>query len=272
MGQQSGGESPVKHLLLVAAASLSIAATQPNPAPRILIAGDSTVQTYDTTRYPQAGWGQFLGCGLAEGTPVVNRAIGGRSTKSFINEGRWDRLMAELVKGDTVLIQFGHNDATKAKPERFADPALFRDNLLRFIWETRGHGAHPVLVTPAARRSFDDKGKSRADFAEYSAVMRELAANTATPLIDLEGASRNLLDRVGPEGARAYYMNLAPGAYPAFPQGLADDTHFNELGARTMAALVAEQLTGLGVPAAARVLALRPDLERSAPLGRYACH
>jgi lysophospholipase L1-like esterase len=264
----------MKHLLLLAAASLSIAATQPAhpPVPRILIAGDSTVQTYDPTRYPQAGWGQFLGCGLADGTPVINRAIGGRSTKSFINEGRWDRLMAEVGKGDTVLIQFGHNDATKAKPERFADPALFRDNLLRFIWETRGHGAYPVLVTPVARRSFDDKGKSRADFAEYSAVMRELAASTATPLIDLEGASRNLLDRVGAEGARVYYMNLAQGAYPAFPQGLADDTHFNELGARTMAGLVAEQLAGLGVPAAARVLAQRPDLERITALRRYACH
>lgn len=248
------------------------AQAQETPAPRILLAGDSTMQTYDVAHYPQAGWGQFLACGLKPGALVINRAIGGRSTKSFIAEGRWDRLMAEIRPGDTVLIQFGHNDATRAKPERFADPALFRDNLLRFIWQARGAGANPVLVTPVARRSFDAAGKSRADFADYSAVMRELAANTATPLIDLEGASRNMIDRLGPEGARKFYMNLAVGAYPAFPQGQNDDTHFNELGARAMANLVAEQLAGLSVPGAALVMAERPDLERKTALGSYACH
>lgn len=270
----------MKRVSLLVAVCLSIVAT-PAPSatpsvgalpPRILIAGDSTVQTYDAARYPQAGWGQFLACGLSRDAIVLNRAIGGRSTKSFVNEGRWTRLMAEVRAGDTVLIQFGHNDATKAKPERYADPGLYRDYLLRFIWETRGHGAHPVLVTPVARRSFDEAGKARADFAEYSAVMRELSASTATPLIDLEGASRNMLDRVGAENARIYYMNLAPGAYPAFAAGLADDTHFTELGARTMANFVLEQLAGLDVPAARSVLGRRPDLERSTPLGSYACH
>jgi hypothetical protein len=115
-----------------------------------------------------------------------------------------------------------------------------------------------VLVTPVARRSFDAAGKARADFAEYSAVMRELAATTATPLIDLEGASRNLLDRMGADKAVVYYMNLAPGAYPAFAAGLKDDTHFTELGARAMADLVAEQLSGLSVPAARAVWQIGP--------------
>jgi lysophospholipase L1-like esterase len=255
-------------------ASTAQAQTTPQEAapPRILVAGDSTVQTYDVVHYPQAGWGQFLACGMKPGAVVLNRAIGGRSTKSFIAEGRWDRLMAEIKPGDTVLIQFGHNDATKAKPERFADPAMFRDNLLHMIWQSRGAGANPVLVTPVARRNFDEAGKSKADFADYSAVMRELAASTNTPLIDLEGASRNMIDRMGPEGARKFYMNLAVGAYPAFPQGQHDDTHFNELGARAMANLVAEQLAGLSVPAASLVMAQRPDLERKAALGNYACH
>ena len=239
---------------------------------RILLAGDSTVQDYDAVHYPQAGWGQFLACGMKPGAVVINRAIGGRSTKSFIAEGRWDRMMAELKPGDTVLIQFGHNDATVAKPERFASPALYRDNLLRFIWQARGAGANPVLVTPVARRNFDTAGKSKADFADYSAVMRDLAASTNTPIIDLEGASRNMIDRMGPEGARLYYMNLPAGTYPAFPQGQHDDTHFNELGARAMANLVAEQLAGLSVPAAPLVMAQRPDLERKTMLGRYACH
>jgi lysophospholipase L1-like esterase len=244
----------------------------PSDAGRILLAGDSTMQTYDEPRYPQGGWGQFLGCGLKNGAVVINRAIGGRSTKSFIAEGRWDRMMSEVRPGDTVIVQFGHNDATKAKPERYADPAMFRDNLLRFVWESRGHGAYPVLVTPVARRSFDAEGKARADFAEYSAVTREVAALTATPLIDLEGASRNLLDKIGPERAKALYMNLEPGAFPNMPQGLKDDTHFNELGARVMADLVAEQLAGLGVPSAQLVMAQRPDLTRKKMLGSQACH
>jgi lysophospholipase L1-like esterase len=240
---------------------------------RILIAGDSTAQSYGMERYPQSGWGQYLVCGLVPGAQVINRATAGRSTRTFIGERRWDNLMAETRPGDTVLIQFGHNDAAREKPERFADATTtFRDNLLRFVWETRGRQAVPVLVTPVARRSFWDNGQTRADFAEYSAVTRAVAELTGTPLIDLEALSRKLIADTGNEAARSLYLHYPPGQWPAFPKGIDDDTHFSEIGARRMAGLVAAALAGLPVDGAGLVAPQRPDLDRAAPLGSGTCH
>ncbi len=240
---------------------------------RLFIASDSTAQTYDASRYPQAGWGQFLACGLSADATVINRAIGGRSTRTFISEGRWDRLMADVQPGDTVLIQFGHNDSTRYRPERFADATTsFRDNLLRFVWQLRGARAVPVLLTPVARRSFDADGKAKADYAEYSAVTREVAQLSGSPLIDLEALSRALVDRTGAEAARAFYLHYPAGSFPAFPQGIADETHFSEIGARRIAGLIVDALAGLDIPAARLALPVHPDLERGTLLGSTACH
>jgi lysophospholipase L1-like esterase len=248
-------------------------AAAPAMAQSIFIAGDSTAQTYTQARYPQSGWGQYLACGLTPGAKVINRAIAARSTRTFIAENRWDSLMAEVRPGDTVLIQFAHNDATRTKPERFADPATtFHDNLLRFVWETRGRQAVPVLVTPVIRRSIWEDGKAHADFAEWSAVTRAVAAQTNTPLIDLENSSRELVDSFGPEPARALYLHYPAGAWPAFPKGIDDDTHFSEIGARRIAGLIAAGLAALPIPAAKLVLPARPDLERTTPLGTGQCH
>ncbi|MBN2971346.1 rhamnogalacturonan acetylesterase [Roseomonas aeriglobus] len=248
------------------------AAAPAYPATRILIASDSTAMTYGADRYPQTGWGQMLTCALQPGTEVVNRAIGGRSTKSFIAEGRWDRLMAESRPGDTVLIQFGHNDASSNRPERFAPAAtLYRDNLLRMIWEAKGRGLTPVLVTPPARRSFQS-GKAKADFAAYSGVMRDLVATTGVPVLDLEGRSLALLDTTGEAASKKFYLHLTPAdKAPGFPNGLTDDTHFSELGARAMADIVAAELKGAKLPISDRVLADRPDLIRTKPLGVARC-
>jgi lysophospholipase L1-like esterase len=239
---------------------------------KIVIAGDSTAANYPASRYPQTGWGMMLGCALEPGVAVDNQAVGGRSTKSYIDEGRLDRLLAGLKPGDTVLIQFAHNDANRQKPERFVEArGAYRDNLLRFIWQIRGAGGVPVLVTPVARRSFAD-GQAKADFAEYSAVVRELATTTATPLIDLEALSRGLLDRTGFDASKRYYLHYTPkDGVAAFPEGIADDTHFSELGARRMADLVAGGLARLSLPVSASVRAKRPELTRGKPLGSSAC-
>lgn len=257
--------------VLLALAAL-LATAQSAPPPRILIASDSTAARYDANRYPQTGWGMMLACGLMPGTEVVNRAVGGRSTRTFLSEGRWDTLLAESRPGDTVLIQFGHNDASTGRPERYA-PAdtIYRDNLLRMIWEARGRGLLPVLVTPPARRSFAN-GHPVADFADYSRVMRALVVTTGVPLIDLEARSLALLDRTGEARSRALFLHYTPAdRVAAFPTGIADDTHFSELGARAMANIVAGELKGLKLPVAERVLAERPDLTRAKPLGRTAC-
>ena len=256
--------------LLVAALALAAPAQAQT---RLFIASDSTAQTYATDRYPQTGWGQMLPCGLSADAVVVNRAIGGRSTKSFIAEGRWETLLAEAKPGDVVLIQFGHNDSSSNKPERYAPAAtLYRDNLLRMIWEARGHGLVPVLVTPPVRRSFDGT-RVKADFAAYSEVMRALVSSTNTPLLDLAARSADLLQRLGPDGSRKLYLHLTPAdKAPGFPKGIDDDTHFSELGARAIADLVAQELKGLKLPIAEKVLAERQDLTRTTPLGSTACH
>lgn len=240
---------------------------------RILIASDSTAANYGVDRYPQLGWGMMLKCGLQPGVEVVNRAVGGRSTRTFISEGRWDALIAESKPGDTVLIQFGHNDASVSRPERYAPAAtLYRDNLIRMIWEARGRGLVPVLVTPPARRSFEG-ARAKADFAAYSGVMRELVVTTNTPLIDLEARSLDFVTRAGETGAKKYFLHYtAAEKLAAFPTGIADDTHFSELGARAMANLVAQELKGLKIPVADKVLAERPDLTRIKPLGGAACN
>lgn len=243
------------------------------PGSTILIAGDSTASAYKADRYPQTGWGQMLSCGLSPDVRVSNHAMGGRSTRSFLREGRWERLLGEITPGDTVLIQFGHNDATRAKPERWAPAQTdYRDNLLRFIWDARTAGGTPVLVTPVARRSFGADGKAKADFADYSAVMRDLSASTHTPLIDLEALSRAWVDRAGEAASKTYYLHYAPEDHaPGFPKGIADNTHFSEVGARNVANLVAGGLKALNLPISAKVLADRPALARITPLGKTSC-
>ncbi|WP_375289894.1 rhamnogalacturonan acetylesterase [Qipengyuania sp.] len=241
------------------------------PTPTVFIASDSTASDYAASRYPQSGWGTFIGCVL-EGVRVDNRAIGGRSTRTFIEEGRWNALRTSLKPGDTVLIQFGHNDAYKAKPERFAAPeTAYRQNLVSFIADVRAAGATPVLITPVARRSFED-GEAKADFPEYSTVVRELAESRDVALIDLETRSRRMLDGLGPEGSKAYYLHYQKGAYPAFPDGIDDDTHFSEIGARHVANLVADGLAETSTSLAANVSPDRKDLNIAAPLGDSRCH
>lgn len=260
-------------LFLAALAVSAPAVAEPVKQGRILIAGDSTAKSYGPERYPLSGWGQFLACGLIPGAQVVNRATAARSTRTFISERRWDDLMAESRPGDTVLIQFGHNDAAYEKPERFADATTtFRDNLLRMVWETRGRQAVPVLLTPVARLSFWDNGEPRADYAEYSAVTRNVAAATATPLIDLEALSRGLIAKTGAVPARELYLHYPAGRWPSYPKGIVDNTHFSEIGARRMAELVAGALAALPLPAAALVAKERSDLARATPKGDGACH
>ncbi len=136
--------------LLFALAFISSAAV---PAPsRIFIASDSTAQTYSADRYPQQGWGAFLRCGVDKDVTVENRAIAARSTRSFINEGRLDKIAQDIRPGDTLLIQFGHNDQNKAKPERYASVPDYKMYLKRFIDVARQHDAQPVLITPVTQR------------------------------------------------------------------------------------------------------------------------
>ncbi|MCI3926289.1 rhamnogalacturonan acetylesterase [Paenibacillus sp. TRM 82003] len=211
---------------------------------RIFLAGDSTMSDYGPERAPRAGWGQRLGQFLPEDVEVRNHAASGRSTKSFIAEGRLAALEDELDGGDLLLVQFGHNDQ-KDDEERHTDAepdGSFRHNLAVFVDVARRRGASPVLITPVQRRSFDEQGRFRDTHGAYADAVRETAERLAVPLLDLGAESRSRLEAVGPERAKAWYLWLSPGERPGYPDGARDDTHFSEEGAGMLAEWVAGRL------------------------------
>lgn len=231
--------------------------------PTTYLTGDSTVQTYDATAYaPQAGWGQMLDRFLADDVAVRNHAIGGRSSKNFITQGRLDDVLREIRPGDYLFTQFGHNDATQGVDDRYASPSDYKEYLRTYVEGARQRGATPVLVTPVSRRSFDpDTGLFRVSFPEYVEKMIELATEEDVALVDLSASSRAYLDEIGPEAAKAVFLHVDPGVFPNRPAGTVDDTHFQEYGAIQMARLVAQGVAELDDPLAEKVTDTEPPAE-----------
>lgn len=222
--------------------------------PTIFLIGDSTLADKPDASDPERGWGQALPGLLSDGVAVRNHAVNGRSTKSFLREGRWTKVLGELKAGDWVLIQFGHNDEKKEDSTRYAAPQTdYRRNLLRFIRETQAKGAKPVLLTPVVRRRFDAGGAWSDTHGDYPTVVKEVAGETGVPLIDLEALSRDMVRQAGPEKSRRLYLAFQPGTYASRPKGIADDTHFSAYGARKIAGLVVADWRRQQLPLAAFV-------------------
>ena len=209
--------------------------------PKILLAGDSLVTEYKESAAPQTGWGQCLSVALGGDVQVCNYAIGGESTKSFIDSGKWDRLINNTLRGDIVLIQFMHNDQKK-DVSRATDPATtYRENLKRFISDVRERGAVPVLVTSVLRRFFRSNGDPQRNLGEYPDAMRAVAAETDTPLIDCEQWSFDWLKGLGPEGSVPYYV------IDKRDPTKNDNSHLTKDGAEIVARYIAEELVRLGI-------------------------
>ncbi|MGR4896663.1 GDSL-type esterase/lipase family protein [Stenotrophomonas sp. LARHCG68] len=216
-------------LLLLCMAGNAVAGDGPHA---VFIAGDSTAASYGPARAPQAGWGQMLQGWLDPARwQVHNHAVGGRSTRSFIAEGRLDAIGHALRPGDVLLIQFGHNDAKFEDPSRYTAPdgdyVMF---LERYIAVAREKGATPILVTPAARLLYDF-GALLDTHGRYTQAMQRVARERQVALIDLNARSMAWIRALGEQGARPYFMFV-----PA--QGKADGTHFSSAGATAVACLV----------------------------------
>lgn len=222
----------------------------------VYIASDSTAQTYNSRYYPQAGWGQKLSSFLSSNIAVANHAIGGRSSRSFIEQGRLAAIHQVIRAGDYLFVQFGHNDATVGNPERYTSPADYKEYLRNdYIRATRARGATPVVVTPVSRRSYNaSTGKFNVSFPAYVDAAKAVAREEGAPLVDLAAASRVYLDGVGIEGSKGIFLWLAAGQYPNFPNGVQDNTHFQERGAVEMARLVSRAVAGLGLPISGEVV------------------
>jgi PelA/Pel-15E family pectate lyase len=220
---------------------------------KIYLVGDSTMADKEVKAYPETGWGMPFAAFFNESASVDNRAKNGRSTKSFIAEGRWQSIMDQLKEGDYVLIQFGHNDEVPTKTT-YTPEDQFVANLVRFITESRSKKASPVLITPVARRKFDTSGHIEETHAIYAALVRKVAGQQQVPLIDLDRESQQLLQQFGPETSRLLFNYLTPGQNPHYPDGKQDDTHFNELGARRMAELVLHAIQQQHLPLAEHIV------------------
>ncbi len=206
---------------------------------RIFIIGDSTVTNYNASQYPFTGWGQVLQY-YFDDTKIntYNRAKGGRSSRSYIEEGSWDNVLTELVAGDYVFIQFGHNDRDYSNESRYTSPTDYKTYLTQYVTESRAIGAIPVLVSPMNMNSTTNV------FTEYRAAMLEVANNNNVPFIDLNLKSLAFYNEVGTDYASYFiHMGLEPGEYDNYPNGYSDYwTHYQEMGALTMARMITEEI------------------------------
>jgi lysophospholipase L1-like esterase len=207
------------------------------------LAGDSTAAAKRPEKRPEAGWGEALPAHFSERrVRVVNHAMNGRSTRTFIEEGRWQALVDSLRPGDWVLVQFGHNDGSKDKVDRYTPPDDYRRNLERFVAAVRARRAHPVLMTPVRRRRFDAAGTLVDTHGEYPELVRAVATEQGVPLLDLHARTAELLTAWGPDSSRRLFLQLPAGAHANYPAGIEDNTHFSPLGATLVAELVVGEL------------------------------
>ncbi|AXX32088.1 rhamnogalacturonan acetylesterase [Actinosynnema pretiosum subsp. pretiosum] len=214
----------------------------------IYVAGDSTASTYVTSLSPRAGWGQALPVFLNSGAVAANIAKSGASSKSFVDLGRLDHVLARIKPGDYLLISFGHNDSKVEDPARYTEPSTtYKSYLSQYVDKSRAKGAKPVLITPVERRRFTSAGVAAPSHGAYPAAMRELAAAKGVPLIDLTTSSTALWNRAGVEGTKKHFLHLAAGQSPNYPTGIEDNTHFQGAGAIEVARLVATALNGQGI-------------------------
>ncbi len=239
--QKSGGfYFPVKYLVVL----LLILSCHSDRTARILLIGDSTMADKPNPQEnPERGWGQMLPEFFSEGVVIKNYAVNGRSTKSFIDEGRWDAVLSEMQAGDWLFIQFGHNDQKYKDSLRYTNPySSYRRNLIRFVTEAREKGARPVLFSSVVRRKFNEYGVLVDTHGAYPFITRQVAEELNVPFIDLQLKSEDLVLRLGREASREIYLWVAPGDSPMYPDGKRDNTHFSARGAREIARLAAEEI------------------------------
>jgi len=204
----------------------------------VYLAGDSTVQTYGKQQAPQAGWGQYIEHHFTNDIHIHNHAIGGRSSKTFITEGRLENITANIDVGDYLLIQMGHNDSTKSRPARYTEPYEdYKTYLKEYVTHAREKGAFPILITPVGRLHYVNDA-FLADFGDYCNAMKEVAEENDALLIDLMTRSLDYFEAIGYEATKKLFMVSVNGT---------DHTHFTDQGAKAMAQLVCQGIQKLDI-------------------------
>lgn len=256
----------IKKLALLVVSCFGLFAFTPKKPVTVYLIGDSTMADYANNyepgkdymkvRYPVTGWGQvfqqFMSSDSlnkvkkiikADSVFVDDRARGGRSTRTFFQEGRWRAVYENLKKGDLVMMQFGHNDGAKDKTERYVDVEGYKEFLRLFVSQAREKGALPIILTPVARNFPWKDGVLYDVHGEYDKAPKEVAQEMNVALIDLNKLSRDFFTKKGQEYvSKKYFMNLPASVYEAYPNGQNDNTHFQTEGAKEVARLVFGEL------------------------------
>ncbi|NHK26363.1 rhamnogalacturonan acetylesterase [Parvularcula flava] len=242
---------PVALLLGCTMAAVGVAmpgaSAQETDGTRIVIAGDSTASPYPVERQPQAGWGQALQYFLGD-IAVENRAVSGRSTRSYVDEGKWAALLEALQPGDIVLISFGHNDQRDDAPERYAEANTdYRAYLKQFVADVRARDARPVIVSSAARRLWEGPAMVETH-GLYRWNAQKAAEKTGAAYIDLATLSLAYFETIGREETKEDFLWLTPeDRNERHPDGVEDNTHFTALGACGVAMVVTLALAEEGI-------------------------
>ena len=213
--------------------------------PTIFLCGNSTVVDQDNE--PWASWGQMIPRFFNENVSFANYAESGESANTFIAAGRLKKALSQMKAGDYIFMEFGHNDQKQKGPGKGAFYS-YMTSLKTFIDEAIARGAHPVLVTPTQRRSFDSNGKITDTHLDFPDAMRWLAAKENIPLIDLHQMTRTLYEAMGVEESKKAFVHYPAGTYPNQTKDFADNTHFNPYGAYQIAKCIIEGMKKLNLP------------------------
>ena len=206
--------------------------------------GDSTMANKSNpTENPEHGWAQVLQQFFDDKIVVDNRAMNGRSTRSFINEKRWDSVMKTLKKGDYVFMQFGHNDEKENKPSVYTNShTAYRQNLIRFVNDARSKGATPVILSSIVRRNFNAEGTLVDTHGLYPMEARLVAVDYKVLFIDLQYLTELLEESYGVEGSKKLHLHFNAGESSFYKTEKHDDTHLSLLGATEISKLVIAEL------------------------------
>lgn len=258
-------------------------AQAPSDTITVFMIGDSTMANKPLDKENQErGWGQMLPMFFEGAIKVDNHAVNGRSSKSFIDEGRWEKVREKIRPGDYVIIQFGHNDEKAKSPDRYTVPGgTFDANLKKFVNETREKGGTPILMNSIVRRNFPANGIAAAQtddrqktwkkglenypaegdtlvdtHGDYRIAPRNVAEEMGVAFIDMNTLTHELVQGLGRENSRMLYMWMPVGVYEFAPEGRIDNTHLNVLGGIIVSRLAVNAI-------AEKVPALKPYIRRT---------
>ena len=215
----------------------------PVQVPTLFLLGDSTV--CDQPGEPYNSWGQMLPRFLKPGIAVANHGESGETYRDSLQRRRLDKILSAMRPGDTVLMQFGHNDQKQVKDGKGGPFTTYKDEIRAHVEAIRARDGIAVIVSSMERRNFDADGKIVPSLIDYANAARQSAQELGVPFIDLNAMSKPFYEALGPELSKKAFAEPDPGRI--------DNTHHNSYGSYELAQAVLTGLRRSGVPAAAYI-------------------